>query len=85
MKEKNPDTAAFADYAQQYHTYKNKMAELQKEVDYIKSLFEVSKQVRSVKKTCMALVNYVRVATVEIFEKSGNSGKGLNLRETSGF
>lgn len=41
MKAKDPDLSSFADYAQQYHTYKNKMADLQTEVEYIKSLFEV--------------------------------------------
>ncbi|XP_072179432.1 dynein heavy chain domain-containing protein 1-like [Diadema setosum] len=41
MKEKNSETNAFADYAQQYTKYKIKMPELQKEVEYIKSLFEV--------------------------------------------
>ena len=42
MKEKDTSMHAFADYAQQYSTYKNKMPELQKEVEYIKSLFEVT-------------------------------------------
>ncbi|XP_077979356.1 dynein heavy chain domain-containing protein 1-like [Glandiceps talaboti] len=41
MKEKNTDIAAFAEYAKQYITYKNKTAALQAEVEYIKSLFEV--------------------------------------------
>ncbi|XP_070566099.1 dynein heavy chain domain-containing protein 1-like isoform X2 [Ptychodera flava] len=41
MKEKNTDIEAFAEYAKQYITYKNKMAALQSEVEYIKSLFEV--------------------------------------------
>ncbi|XP_072028282.1 dynein heavy chain domain-containing protein 1-like [Amphiura filiformis] len=41
MKEKDTNMRAFADYAQQYSTYKNKMPDLQKEVEYIKSLFEV--------------------------------------------
>ncbi|XP_071803571.1 dynein heavy chain domain-containing protein 1-like isoform X3 [Asterias amurensis] len=41
MKNKDTDIAVFANYAQQYSTYKVKMPELQKEVEYVKSLFEV--------------------------------------------
>ncbi|XP_022079964.1 dynein heavy chain domain-containing protein 1-like [Acanthaster planci] len=41
MKNKDTDIAVFANYAQQYSTYKVKMPDLQKEVEYIKSLFEV--------------------------------------------
>ncbi|XP_041479286.1 dynein heavy chain domain-containing protein 1-like isoform X6 [Lytechinus variegatus] len=41
MKEKSTDVKDFADYAKQYNRYKIKMPELQKEVEYVKSLFEV--------------------------------------------
>ena len=41
MKEKDTGVKAFANYAQQYTKYKIRMPDLQKEVEYIKSLFEV--------------------------------------------
>nr|XP_006818816.1 PREDICTED: uncharacterized protein LOC100376274 [Saccoglossus kowalevskii] len=41
MREKNTDIESFAEYAKQYMRYKNKTVDLQTEVEYIKSLFEV--------------------------------------------